>query len=194
MNRTEFIAELKKCLHKLPFDEIKETAEYYEQYFEDAGIENEQVVITALGSPFNVAAGVIAEFAIKDVKNDEKSAKSSLSAVWMVILAIFASPIAFPLALAVVIVAVAFIIVIFALIFSFGAVGLALLLSGAVSVIASIPLVVKSVATALFFLGFGSFSVGLGISFLLGTVSLAKKCFGCLAKLLGKFILRRNTK
>jgi len=40
MNRHEFIAQLKKKLRKLPFDEINEAVDYYEGYFDDAGEEN----------------------------------------------------------------------------------------------------------------------------------------------------------
>ena len=194
MNRTEFIDELKKRLNKLPFDEIKEAVEYYEQYFDDAGKENEQAVIEELGAPIKVASGVIAEFAIKDVKNTETSAKKGLSNIWLVMLAIFASPIALPLALTVVILAVTFIIVIFAVVLSIGATGLALLLGGIASGIASIALITKSFATALFFMGFGLVSSGAGVAFLVGTVSLAKKCFCYIVEFLGKFILRRNEK
>ena len=41
MNRQEYMLQLKKLLKNLPCDETKEITDYYEQYFDDAGEENE---------------------------------------------------------------------------------------------------------------------------------------------------------
>ena len=67
MNKHEFINQLKKHLRKLPFDEIKEAIDYYEQYFDDAGEENEQAVLLELGSSSAVASQLIASYAAKDI-------------------------------------------------------------------------------------------------------------------------------
>ena len=55
MNRIEFIAELEKLLQNISAEERKEAVQYYKDYFEDAGLENEQHIIEELGSPKKVA-------------------------------------------------------------------------------------------------------------------------------------------
>ena len=55
MNRTEFMKKLRTLLSDVEENEREEALEFYEHYFEDAGEENEQEVITSLGSPEKVA-------------------------------------------------------------------------------------------------------------------------------------------
>ena len=45
MTRNEFIAELRGRLAVLPPEERENALQYYEEYFDDAGPENEQAVI-----------------------------------------------------------------------------------------------------------------------------------------------------
>ncbi|WP_310604466.1 DUF1700 domain-containing protein [Anaerosporobacter sp.] len=56
MNRQEFLSELENLLQNIPNADRQEAIRYYEDYFEDAGIENEEHVIRELGSPEQVAA------------------------------------------------------------------------------------------------------------------------------------------
>ena len=193
MNRQEFMGQLKNHLRKLPFDEVKEAVEYYEQYFDDAGEENEQAVIAELGSPSAVASQVIASFAVKGA-DAGKSAKRGFSSVWLIMLSIFASPIALPIALAVVVVAFALVLVLFSVLFSIGVTGAGLALGGVASMITGIVLVAQSFPTALFFFGLGMAIAGSGWALMIWTVRLSKTSFNALAKRMGKFILRRNAK
>lgn len=55
MNRAEFMEKLKNLLSDIPAGEREEALNYYEDYFDDAGVENEAQVIQALGSPEKVA-------------------------------------------------------------------------------------------------------------------------------------------
>lgn len=55
MNRQEFIRRLRHFLGDLPEEEREEAIQYYEDYFEDAGLENEEKVLRELGSPEKVA-------------------------------------------------------------------------------------------------------------------------------------------
>jgi len=55
MNREQFMKELERLLRDLPFNERKEAIQYYNDYFDDAGPENEARVISELGSPAQVA-------------------------------------------------------------------------------------------------------------------------------------------
>lgn len=65
MNRQEFIYELERLLQVIPDKDRIEAIQYYQDYFEDAGIENEQNVIRELQTPERVAA-IIQE----DLRND----------------------------------------------------------------------------------------------------------------------------
>lgn len=58
MNRDIFMARLKELLADVSEAEREEALCYYEEYFEDAGKENEESVIASLGSPEKVAATI----------------------------------------------------------------------------------------------------------------------------------------
>lgn len=67
MNRNEFMNRLESLLAVIPEEERREALQYYTDYFEDAGAENEAQVIKELGSPENVAATIKA-----DLKGDSE--------------------------------------------------------------------------------------------------------------------------
>lgn len=62
MNRTEYMAALRRALCALPEEERANALRYYEEYFDDAGPENEQKVIADLGAPEKVAAQILADY------------------------------------------------------------------------------------------------------------------------------------
>lgn len=55
MSRIEFMNELRALLQDISAEEREEAMQYYNDYFDDAGAENEQSVISELGSPQKVA-------------------------------------------------------------------------------------------------------------------------------------------
>jgi len=63
MNRKEYLERLEQLLLILPCEEREEALQYYSDYFDDAGIENEDKVILELGSPEEVAAKIRAGYA-----------------------------------------------------------------------------------------------------------------------------------
>ncbi len=58
MSRTEFMKQLESLLQNIPDAEREEALQYYNEYFNDAGPENEQNVIEALGNPMKVAENI----------------------------------------------------------------------------------------------------------------------------------------
>lgn len=60
MNRAEFMEELERLLEDLPEAEREEAILYYQDYFEDAGAENEARILQELETPEKVA-GIIKE-------------------------------------------------------------------------------------------------------------------------------------
>lgn len=58
MNRVEFMRQLESLLQNVAATEREEAIQYYNDYFDDAGAENEQAVIEALGNPARVAENI----------------------------------------------------------------------------------------------------------------------------------------
>ncbi|MGN0156022.1 MAG: DUF1700 domain-containing protein [Lachnospiraceae bacterium] len=73
MNRTEFMQKLEALLLDIPESERAEALNYYNEYFNDAGVENEQEVIDTLGSPEKIAA------TIKEGMNDGEGKSGEFS-------------------------------------------------------------------------------------------------------------------
>lgn len=61
MNRNDFMRQLEMLLSDITLNERQEALQFYNDYFDDAGVENEQNVIRALGSPAKVAASIKAD-------------------------------------------------------------------------------------------------------------------------------------
>ena len=61
MTRSEYLSELTSHLISLPKEERDMAVKFYEEYFDEAGPENEQAVIADLGKPFNLARSIIGE-------------------------------------------------------------------------------------------------------------------------------------
>ena len=61
MNKYEFLAQLRSALSSVPLEEREAAMSYYEEFFSDAGEENEQAVIASLGSPQELARSIINE-------------------------------------------------------------------------------------------------------------------------------------
>ena len=63
MNRIEYMERLDQLLWVMPREEREEALQYYNDYFDDAGVENEERIILELGSPEEVAAKIRAGYA-----------------------------------------------------------------------------------------------------------------------------------
>lgn len=58
MNRIEFMQELERLLSDISAAEREEALQYYNDYLNDAGVENEEEVIASWGTPAKVAATI----------------------------------------------------------------------------------------------------------------------------------------
>jgi Predicted membrane protein len=72
MNRIKFMKELEVLLAGISVSERTAAMQYYNDYFDDAGTENEMHIISELGSPMKVA-----EIIKGGYRNDEKSSEYS---------------------------------------------------------------------------------------------------------------------
>lgn len=61
MTSREYLAELNMHLMSLSDEERQNAVRFYEEYFEDAGVENEQTVMDELGKPYTLAKSIICE-------------------------------------------------------------------------------------------------------------------------------------
>lgn len=59
MNRAAFMQQLENLLQNISVAERQEALQYYNDYFDDAGVENEEEVIENLGSPASIAENII---------------------------------------------------------------------------------------------------------------------------------------
>lgn len=61
MNRVEYMTKLASLLQDVPVEERQEAMKYYNDYFDEAGEENEEAVTEELDTPEQVAAAIKAE-------------------------------------------------------------------------------------------------------------------------------------
>lgn len=80
MNKQEYLSELEVHLASLSEEERNDALRFYEEYFEDAGPENEQQVISELGKPFALAKSIICEQSAYSKSKSFANYKASISA------------------------------------------------------------------------------------------------------------------
>lgn len=98
MTKADYMKTLAYSLRHLPKEEFEQAMDYFEEYFAEAGPENEQQAIEDLGSPDEAAKTLIMNLAAKNVEEPPKTVKHSFKAVWIGLIALCAAPIALPLA------------------------------------------------------------------------------------------------
>ena len=184
MDKRTFLRELRRELESLHFEERENAISYYEEYLHEAGPEREAETIQGFGSPRAVAAQIKADHAIQ---TPTKTPKSGLKTVWLVILAIFAAPIAMPLTIVFVAVIFAVFVTLASVVFAIGVTAIALVGSGLFAVVVAMPLLISDLPTFLFFLGSGAIAVGAGVLVGYATYFIAIKFAAASARLSARF-------
>ncbi|MCE4049394.1 DUF1700 domain-containing protein [Bacillus sp. Au-Bac7] len=188
MTKEEYLKKLQSKIKKLPDEEVYEAIEYYHQYFEEAGAENSQAVIASLGSPAFVASQILADYATKDLDTHKNTTKKNFSAIWFIILATVASPIALPLALFIICLAVTLILVCGVTILTFFIFIIGLPICGLFSIISGAAVILQDWQTAIFFIGIGIIALGIGLLLFSPFVQFSKKVSASIVKLLKKLL------
>ncbi|MDR0915975.1 MAG: DUF1700 domain-containing protein [Oscillospiraceae bacterium] len=186
MTANEYLSQLQHALRVLPEDEQRAALEYYEEYLSDAGDDG----VSSLGTPHDVAGRIIAEYAAKP--DDESGKKRSLRTAWIVIGAVFASPIALPIAIAIAAVAFAVVISLVAVFVSLGVSAVALAASGVACIVVGLWVVLQSPAVTLFVVGGGMVALGIGLLLAKAVVITSRTSFRVVARIVGKFVIRRS--
>lgn len=184
MTKQQYMDELRIRLKGLTQEEIDDAIIYCEEYFDEAGIGNEQQAIDSLGSPFKFAAQVKADAEIKKQDNStEMKNKSSLKGIMAIIIGICALPIAFPLLIVLLAILFAFIVSIGVLVFT----GVILIVAIAGS---GIPLIwnglfhIKMMSNSLISIGSGLLCIGFAILICISIVWVFKRLLPIFSKMI----------
>jgi len=181
MNKETYLEALKREIAALPADEQESALQYYADYFDDAGSENEQKVIAELGSPAELGAFIRSRFSCVPAeipaKAKEKSeAKSSYkkferqsgetksrNIVLVVLLLLLTIPLWGPVFFSILGIGIGAIAVILSLGFAGLIAGAAVLGTGIVLIISSFIHFAYSPINAVLSLGAGVLVLGLGL-------------------------------
>ncbi|HJC92588.1 MAG TPA: DUF1700 domain-containing protein [Candidatus Mediterraneibacter excrementigallinarum] len=184
MTKTEYMKVLSKKLRRLPKEDYERAVEYFEEYFADAGPENEQKAIEDLGTPEEAARELIMDLAEENADKPPKTVKRGMRAIWIGILGICAAPIALPLALVFIILIACAFLVVFCVLLCIVIAGVSVAAGGIISAIAGAAVLFQSFADGLCNLGFGLGCFGAGLLFTYGSVLL----FGWTVRKLSVFL------
>ena len=212
MNRETYLKELKKYLKRLPEDDYKNAMEYFTEYFEEAGPDHEAEAIRELGSPREAAAELLS--ALIDEKTGASSStgdkgqshryrsgdpipqgrrsNSPLRILLIVCLAIFAAPVALPLAASAFVLLLAGVAIVVSVVFCIFICSVSMVLVGIYSVIRAFALLTVSLPGFLVITGGGLLSVGLGCLLFIASLFLCKWFITWLVRLIQKMIGKRK--
>lgn len=191
MKREEYLASLGRELRRLPKEDYDEAMAYFIEYLDEAGPDNEQQAFEDLGSPQQAAEEIIMKKAQENLSSTEQSSvKKGFSKIWVGILAVFAAPIALPVALAVVIVICALAFSVLAVVFSLGVSGVALTAGGIATALAPLVCILSEPASVMATTGLGLVSTGLGILVMIWMRRLFMICLRSCMKVFGRIVAR----
>lgn len=192
MNQKTFLNKLKRELRHIPGEDREDAVSYYKEYFQEMGIEEDGEVPQELGLPEEIARQIIGDCTKKHVERQEAEGgvKNSATAVWMMVLAIFAAPIGLPFAFATV-------MVLFAIALVFAAVLFSIFCAAAASVVGGIflfpaVLAAGSLAQSLVCGGISLLFAGLGILLFYGMTGLSKELMRSLTRLFQRIFAGKN--
>ncbi len=162
MNRQEFMDKLKSLLKNVDEVEFNNAIAYYEEYFDEAGKEQEQQVIARLGSPYIIANKILAEDTVNKIKSGKKSPTIGAKGIVLTILSILSIPVALPITIAIVAVLLSLAIALFAVTIAFFASGVGLVIGGVGSLIVGLVVLFMDALTGLQFIGASFILLGVG--------------------------------
>ena len=193
MNREEYMKLLKKQLRKLPKDDFEKAVAYYEEYFDEAGAENEKQAIEDLGSPEEAAGQIIRDIAINNTKKPAGGMKKGMNAVWVGLLAVFAVPVALPMILVLLLLLFLLILTAVIVVVCVFAACVSIIVTGPVSIAGGLAVMTEDIAAGLCCFGYGLVGIGAGLLLVYAMYCLCRflvnkliQVFGQIAKKGGK--------
>lgn len=192
MNRVEFMTELESLLQDISLEERIEALQYYNDYFNDAGVEMEETIIEELGSPAKVAAEVKEGLKINgedttgyqktgyEMVNQKVSSEAGKTGktVLFILILLFLIPIVGPLLIGLVSVIFGIMVTMVSLVIAAGAIAFA----GIVVVVAGFITLFPDFAQGLLVIGIGLILSVVGIIATAGMVKLCMIAFPAVIK------------
>lgn len=174
MTKTEYLNQLEHYLRRLPQADYEEAMDYFREYFEEAGPENEAQVIQDLGNPKEAAYEILSQLLDKKVEEEDIISTRPKHIILIVVLAILAAPIALPLTIAALALAFSIIILALSSMIITVSIGLTAFISTFVLIWEAIFKLSGSFSTFSLGLGASMFSLGLALIFAVLTLLLAQ--------------------
>lgn len=192
MNKKKFLEELRRRLRHLPKEDKEDALAYYEEYFAEMELAEDEDITDKVGKPADIAREILENCTEKhlDVQKEKGGVKNSATVIWMILLGICASPIAIPIAATMIILFISCIIVLASFVFAFVCAGAAIFVTG----ILSIPCIFFATGfpQKLVCLGIGLLCIGFGILFLIGVIKAAEWLVRKLAYVFQKITVRKK--
>lgn len=192
MNRKQFMDELNRLLMDIPDNERREAIQYYNDYFDDAGEENEAKVIKELGSPQQVAQNIREGMTEGTAEYKNVSASGHDTYHWKipgtVLLCILLSPVIIPVVIGLLAAGIGLIFGIFGILIGVIAAGAAFLIAGIATLIFGIIKMFALPALGIAVGGIGCLLFGAGILTSLFTVWCCIHMVPAMAKYILKLI------
>lgn len=167
MRRQEFMRELEYLLRAIPDSERVDALAYYNDYFDEAGEENEAQVIRELGSPQQVADKILAECgrttSYKKVDTAPKKETNKSSKILLILLLIFTFPLWIGVVGAAFGIVVAVLASIFGIVVGFGGTGIGLLVGGGACLVAGLMRLMTVPVEGLVTIAVGSILIVIGV-------------------------------
>jgi uncharacterized membrane protein len=178
--------KLESELSKLPKNEMKDVMDYYNEYLDDAGVENEAAVLEELGNPSRIATQIKADFAVKQLRNKNTEgrpeSKKGIAIFWWIILGIFTAPVALPIAIAGGLLALCILLtlgfIVIAALFCVGA----FFVAGIIAFVAGVSVLLVNFVNGIFAVGAGMALVGVTALLSVGIIVLTSKLINFIAK------------
>ena len=170
MNREEYMAGLRKYLKGLPKKDYENAIQYFNEYFEDAGRENEQKVIQELGTPKQAASDILNNLLTEKVitkennhGNEQSTARNKglFNAIWITCLVLFAAPIGFPILICLLVLLFVAVVLISVFVFVICILGFVFINIGGRIFLCGISMLSSSAAGGILLIGGSLFSVGI---------------------------------
>lgn len=169
-NKEEYLKELENLLKVLPEIERQNALKYYEEYFSDAGKENELSVISELGDVNLLADKIIGEESFKEqeevVEENKKvrNRKDAITLLLLIALLVFGIPVLLPVVASVL-----------GVTFALACAGIGICIAGIVCFGVAISLVINNLFAGILAFGISFILLALGIALSIAIVFLGVK-------------------
>lgn len=154
-----YLNDVETQLYAMPREERDEILAYYDEYFTDAHLTDEQAK-QKFGTPKHFARRLVADYYMNTENTTELKPKNQIKMIWMVILAILASPVILPVAILIIAILIAIAAVVGSVIVTILAVLFTILIIAIVSIVSGVAIIFSSVTGGIFSIGIGLSAIG----------------------------------